>query len=203
MDEEKNIDLIYNVFKKPYSPNLKKNLSNSLNANFDKNFLQQTSVIALFIFTKNQTKLLFIQKADIKGYPWRNQMAFPGGHKDKNDIDTKQTALRELKEELGINKKNVEILSPLINVQTINNTIIKAWVGIWNKKEIIKYDKSEISRVFQIPLSHLIKVHKEKKYHQHDPPFFKLTYPYKDVVIWGATAKILHSLIQRLILFKI
>ena len=60
----------------------------------DYDLFQPTSVMALFAFN-NEIELLFIQKADVKGYPWANQMAFPGGHKDKTDLSTRDTALRE------------------------------------------------------------------------------------------------------------
>ena len=159
---------------------------------------QSTSVIALFVFNE-EIELLFIQKADVKGYPWANQMAFPGGHKDKKDISTKDTALRELAEEMGINRKNVEVMGSLGHFQTINNKDIEAWVGIWNQKEAINYDRSEISRVFQIPLKYLIDLHKEKQFHRQTPNVMLLTYPYEDVLIWGVTAKILYHLIEVLL----
>jgi len=159
---------------------------------------QPTSVIALFIFNP-EAELLFIQKADVKGYPWANQMAFPGGHKDKKDLSTKDTALRELAEEMGINRENVEVMGSLGHFQTINDKDIEAWVGIWNQKETIHYDRSEISRVFQIPLKFLIDLHKEKGFHRQAPNVMLLTYPYEDVLIWGVTAKILYHLIEMLL----
>lgn len=159
---------------------------------------QSTSVIALFVFNR-EIELVFIQKADVKGYPWANQMAFPGGHRDKKDLSTKDTALRELAEEMGIKRENVEVMGSLGHFQTINQKDIEAWVGIWNQKEIIAYDRSEISRVFQIPLKYLIDLHKEKEFHRHVPNVMLLTYPYEDVLIWGVTAKILYHLIEVLL----
>ncbi len=157
-----------------------------------------TSVIALFVFN-HEIELLFIQKADVKGYPWANQMAFPGGHKDAMDVSTKDTALRELTEEMGINRKNVEVIGSLGHFQTINDKDIEAWVGIWNQKDTINYDRSEISRVFQISLNYLIDLHKEKNFYKQTPNVMLLKYPYEDVLIWGVTAKILHHLIEVLL----
>lgn len=159
---------------------------------------QPTSVIALFVFNE-ETELLFIQKADVKGYAWANQMAFPGGHKDDEDISTKATALRELHEEMGIESQNVEIIGSLGHFQTINSKDIEAWVGAWNKKDTINFDTAEIARVFQIPLKHLIKTHKENGYHGHTPNMMQLTYPYEDILVWGVTAKILHHFLEILL----
>lgn len=159
---------------------------------------QMTGVMALVTFNP-EIKLVFIQKADVKGYPWANQMAFPGGHKDKNDVTTEQTALRELREEMDINPENVKMLGSLGHFQTINNKDIEAFVGFWNEKEDIHHDITEISRVFCIPLSYLISVHKENNYHQQPVNVLELSYPFEDVVIWGATAKILHHFIESLL----
>lgn len=159
------------------------------------NFFDPTSVMALFFF-EQEIKLLFIQKADVKGYPWANQMAFPGGHKDKTDLTTKQTALRELEEEMGIVSQNVEVIGSIGHFPTLNSKDIEAWTGIWNLKDTIDFDENEISRVFKIPLDYLIEVHKNNNYHFQEPDFMSLIYPYEDVQIWGATAKILCHLIN-------
>lgn len=160
---------------------------------------QQTSVIVLLMFNQ-ETELMFIQKADVKGYAWANQMAFPGGHKDKNDASTKETALRELSEEMGISKDNVEVVGSLGHFQTINNKNIEAWIGIWNQKDVLAVDTSEISRVFNIPLKYLIQLHKEKGCHAKETPnVMQLAYPFEDVLIWGVTAKIVYHLIEMLL----
>ncbi|MCP4024095.1 MAG: CoA pyrophosphatase [Desulfobacteraceae bacterium] len=156
---------------------------------------QLTSVIALFSYT-DQLSLLFIQKADVPGYPWANQMAFPGGHQDKNDSSAMQTALRELEEETGISKADIDVIGSLGHFQTINNKDIEAFAGFWNQNGTIHYDSHEISRVFHIPFKYLVNIHKEKNYHTIAPNIMQLTYPFEDVLIWGVTAKMLFHLIQ-------
>ncbi len=163
----------------------------------DKNLFQSTSVIALVHFDE-EIKLLFIKKADVEGYPWAGQMAFPGGHRDKSDASTKETALRELEEEMGIRRENVDVLGSLGHFQTINNKDIEAWVGVWNRKEAIRFDASEIARVYEIPIKYLLALHKEKGFDKfdHPPNVMWLKYPYEDVLIWGVTAKILYHLLE-------
>ncbi|WDP91252.1 MAG: CoA pyrophosphatase [Desulfobacter sp.] len=156
---------------------------------------QPTSVMALFLFNSDPS-LLFIQKADREGYPWRNQMAFPGGHVDKRDKSPRDTALRELEEETGIVSDNVKVMGSLGHFQTLRNKDIQAFTGIWNQKDHIIFDTEEISRIFKIPYAHLTRVHREKGYAGRRPDIMELTYPYEDVVIWGVTAKILHHLIE-------
>ncbi len=156
---------------------------------------QPACVMALFAFDRVM-ELIFIQKADVKGYAWRNQMAFPGGHVDKKDSSAQETALRELWEEMGIQAENVAVMGSLGHFQTINNKDIEAFIGIWNRKDEINHDPSEISRVICIPFDYLTRLHREKGYAGYRPTGLELTYPYEDVVIWGVTAKILHHLIE-------
>ena len=156
------------------------------------------SVIALLSFEKEPV-LYFIQKADVEGYPWSGQMAFPGGHTDPEDSNREETALRELEEEMGIKKENVEIIGSIGHFSTINNREIKVFIGSWNKKEEIIFDKAEISRVIPISLNYLISHHIKKGFNVQKPVVYDLSYPFEDVVIWGATAKMLFHLIEILL----
>ena len=158
----------------------------------------QASVLALLSFDKEPV-LLFIKKADDERYAWSGQMAFPGGHADPEDINREETALRELEEEMGIDKKNVEILGSIGHFSTINNREIETFIGIWNKKDEILFDKSEISRVIPIPLSYLVSIHIKKGFNKQKPDTYHLTYPFEDVVIWGATAKMIFHFIDILL----
>lgn len=166
----------------------------------DEGLYDATSVIALFIF-EEEPKLLFIRKADVEGYPWAGQMAFPGGHKDKTDVSTKHTALRELKEEMGISADNVDVIGSLGHFQTIKDKDIEAWVGVWDGQDGVCYDSAEIAQVFRIPLKTLMDHHVEKGFHRFDypPNVMWLKYPYKEVLIWGVTAKIVYHLIEVLL----
>jgi 8-oxo-dGTP pyrophosphatase MutT (NUDIX family) len=156
------------------------------------------SVLALFSFEKEPV-LHFIKKADDTRYAWSGQMAFPGGHSDPEDNNRQETALRELKEEMGIDKNNVEIIGSIGHFTTIYNREIETFIGIWNKKGKIVFDKSEISRVIPIPLSYLVSLHIKKGFNKQKPDTYHLTYPFKDVVIWGATAKMIFHLLEILL----
>ena len=154
-----------------------------------------TSVMAL-AGARPEPFLVLIQKADSPGYPWRNQMAFPGGHVDPDDRDREETALRELEEELAITRDQVDVVGSVGHFQTINNRDIEAFIGIWDQTGEIDFDTDEISRVFKIPLQHFVRVHAEKGFHGRYPDIGELIYPFRDVVVWGVTAKIIHHLME-------
>ncbi len=153
--------------------------------------------VFLLLFEKQEPHILAIQKSDNDGYPWRNQIGFPGGHIDKHDDSPMAAAFRELEEEVNIGRDQVEFIGTLGHFQTITKPRdIEVFVGWWNGKGPVRYDAVEISRVLEIPLKKLIQTHVANGYHGRQPSVKELTYPYLDVVIWGASARILHHFIE-------
>lgn len=153
--------------------------------------------VFLLLFNKKEPHLLAILKSDNEGYPWRNQVALPGGHVDKNDGGPVETAFRELREELNISRDQVEFIGSIGHFQTINNRDIEVFIGLWNGAGPVRYDSTEIEKVLEIPLKELLRIHVNADFRgrlSSDIP--DLAYPFKDVVIWGVTARILHYFIE-------
>lgn len=155
--------------------------------------------VSLLLFDPEQPRLLAIQKTDTEGYPWRNQVALPGGHRDRADASALATALRELEEELDIPPAQVEMIGSLGRFQTIAQREVEAFIGIWSGRGPVRYDATEIARVLEIPVDSLVRTHCKRHYTGRLPDVRELLYPYQDVVIWGLTAKIVHRFIERLL----
>lgn len=155
--------------------------------------------VFLLLFNKDDPHCLAIQKSDTDGYPWRNQVALPGGHIDKTDASPLDAAYRELEEEVNIPPNQVELIGSLGHFQTLTKPRdIEAFVGWWNEEGPVSYDPVEISRVLEIPLKSLIETHVAHGYHGRQFGVKELTYPFRDVVIWGASARIFHHFIERI-----
>jgi len=154
--------------------------------------------VSLLLFGREETSILAILKADHRGYTWRNQVALPGGRVEKTDAGPRETALRELEEELGIAAENVAYAGSLGHFQTLENTVIQVFAGTWNQRDEIRYDPAEISRVLAIPLRTVIRTHFANGLHGRLPEMMELQYPFEDLVIWGVTAKILHFFVEAL-----
>lgn len=160
----------------------------------------QPTCVFLLLYDKNgKPHILFIQKTDNEGYPWRNQVALPGGHVDESDASPKAAAFRELKEEVCIPEEQVEFIGSIGHFQTINHKDIEVFAGLWNGEGPVCCDPSEIARVLEVPLEALVCTHRRKNFHGRIPDLYELTYPLEDAVIWGATARILHCFIELLI----
>lgn len=149
--------------------------------------------------------VLAILKADTEGYPWRNQVALPGGHVDEADGNSLATAYRELKEELNIDREQVEVVGSLGFFQTIRATEIEAFVGLWNgDRSGLRFDPGEISMMLEIPIAGLIRTHVANRYAGSRPGVAGLIYPTgekkqgADIVVWGVTAMIFHYFLEHL-----
>lgn len=156
----------------------------------------QSTTVFLLVFDPPHPRILAIQKADTEGYPWRNQVALPGGHIDPDDDSAVDAGFRELEEELNISRDQVDLVGTLGHFQTINHKDIQVFVGVWNEKGIIRHNPDEISRTLDIPLELLVNIHIAQGYHGRLPDVYTLLYPFQDVTVWGVTAKILHHFIE-------
>lgn len=157
--------------------------------------VRAASVFLLFS-EREELYTTVILKADNKGYPWANQIALPGGHIDPKDENAVAAAYRELQEELRISKSHVELIGSMGHFLTINNTQIEVFTGLWDEEETIRFDEREIAKVFSVPLRSFIETHLEKNFSGRVPGWDELMYPVEDAVMWGATAKIFHYLIE-------
>lgn len=79
---------------------------------------RQAAVAAILREQGAETEALFILRAQKVGDPWSGHMAFPGGHRDPEDSDLQQTAVRETREELNVDlDRYARLLGPLEHVK--------------------------------------------------------------------------------------
>ena len=157
----------------------------------------QSTCVFMLLFNATDPQVLFVQKADTEGYPWRNQVALPGGHVDATDKNARQAAFRELREELNIPREQVEYVGSIGHFQTINAKDIEVFVGLWDQRGPLRHDPAEIARVLPVPLHLLAAMHATSGFKgRSDLTVQDLVYPFQDVVIWGVTAKILHYFLE-------
>jgi 8-oxo-dGTP pyrophosphatase MutT (NUDIX family) len=124
------------------------------------------------------------------------QIAFPGGRKQAEDVDAKDTALRETEEEVGISRTFVEVVGEVDHYRTGTGYEIAPVVGIVTPGFTIHADPREVADVFEVPLSHFL----DAQNHRIDSRVWQgrerryYAMPYGDRYIWGATAGMLKNL---------
>lgn len=124
------------------------------------------------------------------------QICFPGGKIDSNDSCHIATALRECKEEIGLEPDDVRVIGTLPNVPSISGFMVKPVVAIVNPGNPWQLAPDEVSEVFEVPVIHFLQ-HK----HFQILDFYRQTAkhqvcfaPYQDYFIWGITAAICYQL---------
>ena len=123
----------------------------------------------------------------------KGQISFPGGSVDSSDRTTEAAALRESKEELGLDPSSVRILGELDTVLTyVSGYIVSPFVGWIDAPPSLSPNPAEVAEVLRIPLAQLTEELRA------DPGFSYggRTYPteawiWRGSVIWGLTARLL------------
>ena len=132
----------------------------------------------------------------------KGQISFPGGACDESDDCVETTALRETAEEIGVQPEDVEIVGQLDDMMTISNFLVTPYVGILkvNSECPFVINHHEVVEVVQVPLSHLLDDRNmELEVRQYKGKQVLVpAYTYEGHRIWGATARMLHQLLELL-----
>lgn len=121
----------------------------------------QSVVLLLLISTLGEYHFVFQQRA--ASVRQGNEICFPGGKIDSRDKQLVDTALRETEEELGIDRKQINILTRLDTVIAPMGAIVDAFLATTTSNiEDIRIHKEEVERVFTIPLSWFMENDPEK-----------------------------------------
>ena len=127
------------------------------------------------------------------------EICFPGGKFVKDDKTLYFTALRETKEEVGLDFKKNDICGSLKAVRTVtSNYIITPYITIQDKipKPTILLD--EVQKILDVPLLDVLSTVTPDKERGKMPGKDRFKFIYNRDVIWGATARILKQLYDRL-----
>ena len=157
--------------------------------------LIEAAVLIPIVERNNGLKVILTKRSNnLKQHP--GQVSFPGGKSEKTDKSLVATALRETKEEIGINNKNVEILGQLSKHVTITGFKITPFIGKIRTGFSTKIQTSEVSEIFEVPLSYLSnpKNFRVESVKWKGKKRFFYSIPYGPYYIWGATARILKNL---------
>ncbi len=161
------------------------------------------SAIAVVLYKhENEFEIILIQRPIYEG-KHSGQVSFPGGKKEKTDLNLFQTAIRECFEEIGLSlgkENHVGKLTPVFI--PVSSFHVEAHLFYLDLKPDLKADTREVSEIFSIKLNHLLDENFVKKMDMEqitDAPnkIFLKEIPYFDLenkIIWGATALILNEL---------
>jgi 8-oxo-dGTP pyrophosphatase MutT (NUDIX family) len=126
------------------------------------------------------------------------EVSFPGGRRDPGE-DLRETALREAWEEIGLEPRDVTVTGALPPTPTIvTNYVIYPFVGLIEPGGTFTPNPQEVDAVVELSLSDLVAGFERKRLIRRGVPVKTGTYTVAGHFIWGATARILADLIERL-----
>ena len=156
------------------------------------------AVLLLFVYHSDEPYLVFTKKTETVPHH-KGQFSFPGGVVETFDASRVETALREAREEIGLDPAAVEVLGILDDVPTATTRfVITPVVALCPTPVALRADGREIERVLEVPLRDLLdpaRFHEElwERGGEVRPVAF---FTYGEDVIWGATARILKDFLD-------
>lgn len=140
------------------------------------------------------TVLLTLRTAHLRDHA--GQVSFPGGRCDPVDATPVETALREAREEVGIEPSQVEVLGCLPDYVTGTGFRVTPVVGLVQPPLDLRLDDFEVADVFEPPLEFLLDAANHQRHSIEVRGALREYWamPWRDYYIWGATAGMLVSL---------
>ncbi len=127
------------------------------------------------------------------------EISFPGGRREAGERDLRATALREAHEEIGLPLDAVEIVGALQPTPTIaTGYAVYPFVGLIEAGRQWTPNTAEVSAVIELSVGQLATGYGRRRLLRRGIPIRTDTYLAGEHLIWGATARILADLLDRL-----
>jgi 8-oxo-dGTP pyrophosphatase MutT (NUDIX family) len=137
------------------------------------------------------------RRADLRRHA--GEISFPGGRRDRPDEDLRQTAVREAEEEIGLDPADVELVGALPPIGTfVTSYKVHPFVGLIPEKLELRPNPAEVETVLEFGLKQLREAYAMRRLVRRGVPIRTPTFEVERHLIWGATARILSDLLDRL-----
>ena len=155
------------------------------------------AAVALVLLEGQQgLEILIIKRAERGDDPWSGQIALPGGRYDVGDSDLEATAVRETREETGVDLSGAERLGALDDLHPRTSllppVVVRPFVFALTRRAAL-VPSDEVQRAFWLPLARLSEpgVRREVTLTLRGGTHTLPAYLVDDDLIWGMTERIL------------
>jgi 8-oxo-dGTP pyrophosphatase MutT (NUDIX family) len=154
-------------------------------------------LVALYVQDDELSAVFTKRRDDLRRHA--GEISFPGGRRDEGDRDLAATALREAEEEIGLPSDAVEIVGALQPTPTIvTGYAVYPFVALIEPGRVWTLSPREVDAVLELPLSALQAGYARRRLVRRGLPIRTDTYVVDGNLIWGATARILSDLFDRI-----
>ena len=154
------------------------------------------AVSVIFMETDDGPALVFtLRTPDLKEHA--GQISFPGGAVEPDDPSLLDAAFRETWEEIGIAPEELEPLGALPLQPVLDYWVIHPFLAWWPRPRPLRPNPAEVARIIITPLTELVAQHQRECWLIPDPAK-SCRYYISGETLWGATARIVGRLLDRL-----
>ena len=154
-------------------------------------------LVALYVEDGDLHAIFTRRRHDLRSHP--GEIAFPGGRRDDGET-LSEAALREAEEEIGLAREDVALLGALTPVPTIATSYaVYPFVGMIEPGGTWTPSAGEVDEVIELRLADLRAGRARRRLLHRGIAFRSDVYDVgAELVIWGATARIVGDLLARL-----
>ncbi|HLY50269.1 MAG TPA: CoA pyrophosphatase [Solirubrobacteraceae bacterium] len=154
-------------------------------------------LVPLYLEDGELKAVLTERRSDLRRHA--GEVSFPGGRHDEGEADLQATALREAEEEIGLPRTAVDIVGALRPTPTIaTGYAIYPFVGVIEPGMTWTLSAREVAQVLELSLQELRAGYRRRRLIRRGIPILTDSYTVGDHLIWGATARILSDLLDRI-----